>query len=31
MSLWAVYPALVGYTLLLGFLGIRGFKRRVLS
>jgi len=31
MSLWAVYPALVGFTLLLGYLGIRGFKRRVLS
>jgi ABC-2 type transport system permease protein len=31
MSLWAVYPALIGFTLLLGYLGIRGFKRRVLS
>ena len=31
MSLWAVYPALIGFTLLLGFLGIRGFRRRVLS
>jgi ABC-2 type transport system permease protein len=31
MSLWAVYPAMVGFTLLLGFIGLRGFRKRVLT
>jgi ABC-2 type transport system permease protein len=31
MSLWAVYPALIGFTALLTWQGIVGFKRRVLS
>lgn len=31
MSLWAVYPALIGFSLLLGVLGVKGFRKRVLS
>jgi ABC-2 type transport system permease protein len=31
MSLWAVYGALVGFSALFTWLGIGGFKRRVLS
>lgn len=31
MSLWAVYGALIGFGSLFTWLGIRGFKRRVLS
>jgi ABC-2 type transport system permease protein len=31
MSLWAVYPAMIGFTLLLGFIGLRGFRKRVLT
>jgi ABC-2 type transport system permease protein len=31
MSLWAVYPAMIGFTLLFGWLGINGFRRRVVS
>jgi ABC-2 type transport system permease protein len=31
MSLWAVYGALVGFAVLFTWLGINGFKRRVLS
>ena len=31
MSLWAVYGALVGFAVLFTWLGITGFKRRVLS
>lgn len=31
MSLWAVYPALTGFTVVLVLLGIKGFKARVLS
>jgi ABC-2 type transport system permease protein len=31
MSLWAVYPALLGYTALFAWLGIGGFRKRVLS
>jgi ABC-2 type transport system permease protein len=31
MSLWAVYGALTGFTVLFTWLGIRGFKQRVVS
>ena len=31
MSLWAVYAALIGFSALFTWLGINGFKRRVLS
>jgi ABC-2 type transport system permease protein len=31
MSLWAVYPAMIGFTLLFTWLGVQGFKKRVLS
>jgi hypothetical protein len=31
MSLWAVYGALIGFAALFTWLGISGFKRRVLS
>ena len=31
MSLWAVYPAIVAFTALLGTLGVRGFRKRVLT
>jgi ABC-2 type transport system permease protein len=31
MSLWAVYPVLIGFTTLFTWYGIRGFKKRVLS
>ena len=31
MSLWAVYGALLGFSALFTWLGINGFKRRVLS
>ena len=31
MSLWAVYGALIGFAALFTWLGITGFKRRVLS
>jgi hypothetical protein len=31
MSLWAIYGALTGFTILFTWLGIRGFNRRVVS
>jgi ABC-2 type transport system permease protein len=31
MSLWAVYPAMLGFSVLFTWLGINGFKKRVLS
>lgn len=31
MSLWGVYGGLIGFTLVFGWLGIDGFKRRVLT
>jgi ABC-2 type transport system permease protein len=31
MSLWAVYPAMIGFSVLFTWIGIRNFKRRVLS
>jgi ABC-2 type transport system permease protein len=31
MTLWAVYPALLAFTALFSYLGIKGFKKRVLS
>jgi ABC-2 type transport system permease protein len=31
MSLWAVYPAMIGFSVLFTWVGIRNFKRRVLS
>lgn len=31
MSLWAVYPVLIGFTALFTFVGIRSFKHRVVS
>lgn len=31
MSLWAVYPALIGFAALFTWLGIAGFKKRVIS
>ena len=31
MTLWAVYPVLLAFTALFSYLGIKGFKKRVLS
>jgi len=31
MTLWAVYPVMVAFTILLAWNGIRGFKRRVIA
>ena len=31
MSLWAVYPVMIGFSVLFTWLGISGFKKRVLS
>ena len=31
MSLWAIYGVLIGFAALFTWLGIRGFRRRVLS
>ena len=31
MSLWAVYPALLGFSALFLWVGIRNFQRRVIS
>jgi len=31
MSLWAVYPAMIGFSALFTWFGVRNFKRRVLS
>ena len=31
MSLWAVYPAMLGFSALFTWLGINGFKKRVLT
>jgi len=31
MSLWVIYPVLVAFSVLFTWLGIRNFKRRVLS
>ena len=31
MSLWAVYPAMIGFTIFLGTLGVVGFRKRVLT
>jgi ABC-2 type transport system permease protein len=31
MSEWAVYAALVGFTVVVGWVGVKGFERRVLS
>ena len=31
MSLWAVYPALLGFCALFLWLGVRNFKRRVIG
>ena len=31
MSLWAIYPVMIGFSVLFTWLGISGFKRRVLS
>jgi ABC-2 type transport system permease protein len=31
MSLWAVYPALLGFSALFLWVGIRNFRRRVIS
>jgi ABC-2 type transport system permease protein len=31
MSLWAVYPVMIGFTALFTWLGVAGFKRRVVS
>ncbi len=31
MSLWAIYPAMIGFSALFTWLGISGFKKRVLS
>jgi ABC-2 type transport system permease protein len=31
MSLWAVYPAMIGFSVLFTWMGVGGFKRRVLS
>jgi ABC-2 type transport system permease protein len=31
MSLWAIYPVVIGFTVLLAATGIRGFKKRVIA
>ena len=31
MSLWAIYPAMIGFSVLFTWFGVRNFKRRVLS
>lgn len=31
MSLWAVYPALIGFSVLFTWAGLSGFRKRVLS
>jgi hypothetical protein len=31
MSLWAVYGALIGFSVLFTWLGVKGFRGRVLS
>ena len=31
MSLWAIYPAIVGFSVLFTWVGLKGFKQRVLS
>ena len=31
MSLWAVYPVVIGFTVLFGAIGIRFFRRRVIA
>jgi len=31
MSLWAIYGALIGFALLLTYIGVRGFERRVVT
>jgi ABC-2 type transport system permease protein len=31
MSLWAIYPVVVGFIVLLSWIGIRGFKKRVIA
>ena len=31
MSLWAVYPAMIGFSVLFTWLGVNGFKKRALS
>ena len=31
MSLWAVYPAMIGFSVALHLAGINGFKKRVLT
>ena len=31
MRLWVIYVALIGFTIGLGWIGIRGFRSRVLS
>ena len=31
MSLWAIYPAIIGFSVLFTWAGLEGFKRRVLS
>ena len=31
MSLWAIYPVIIGFTAVLTWQGIAGFKRRVIA
>jgi ABC-2 type transport system permease protein len=31
MSLWAVYPVMIGFTASMGFVGVTRFRRRVVS
>jgi hypothetical protein len=31
MSLWAIYPVLIGFTVVFTWVGLNTFKRRVLS
>jgi hypothetical protein len=31
MSLWAIYPMLIGLTALFTFIGLRNFRKRVIA
>jgi ABC-type polysaccharide/polyol phosphate export permease len=31
MQIWVIYVALIGFTLALGWIGVDGFRKRVLS
>jgi hypothetical protein len=31
MQTWVIYAALIGFNIVLGYIGVRGFRKRVLS